>query len=269
LHSLLERVAEFIFSYGRLEEEEFDALQRFAAQVQPFLMEFLELTIDDDNIVRQRKKLLLEELGYEHHDAYKGYFSNMGYHLNGMRTVVEVHQADDEPGESSVAEVSEDDDDDENVSVRHMLAPYLRHIRNNGLCLGLPTENFYPVRGEDVREIQALCAGCGQRGACGEVAVLSGEKFGFWGGLSERTRRRIRIELSLTKRAEHIAALPVDHEIRECLRKTVERSSDLSFGFGEPGRPTGEMASRKVRLTSLLVEVQKEFNELFEPRPVA
>lgn len=29
------------------------------------------------------------------------------------------------------------------------------------------------------------------------------------------------------------------------------------------------MASKKVRLTSLLVEVQKEFNELFEPRPVA
>jgi WhiB family redox-sensing transcriptional regulator len=36
---------------------------------------------------------------------------------------------------------------------------------------------------------------------CLEYALANGEKFGIWGGLSERARRRIRRQRALTRRA--------------------------------------------------------------------
>ena len=37
-----------------------------------------------------------------------------------------------------------------------------------------------------------VCRGCEVRHDCLEFALQNGEKFGIWGGLSERERRRIR-----------------------------------------------------------------------------
>ena len=37
-----------------------------------------------------------------------------------------------------------------------------------------------------------MCRGCEVRHDCLEFALQNGEKFGIWGGLSERERRRIR-----------------------------------------------------------------------------
>jgi WhiB family redox-sensing transcriptional regulator len=37
-----------------------------------------------------------------------------------------------------------------------------------------------------------VCRGCVVRNECLEYALVNGEKFGIWGGLSERERRRLR-----------------------------------------------------------------------------
>lgn len=59
-------------------------------------------------------------------------------------------------------------------------------------CAGVDPELFFPGRGESTREARAICAGCEVRATCLEHALDAGEKFGIWGGKSERERRRIR-----------------------------------------------------------------------------
>ena len=61
-----------------------------------------------------------------------------------------------------------------------------------GNCVRVDPDLFFPERGESTREAKAVCRGCVVREACLEYALANGEKFGIWGGLSERERRRIR-----------------------------------------------------------------------------
>ena len=64
-------------------------------------------------------------------------------------------------------------------------------------CLGVDPDLFFPERGASTREAKAVCRGCVVREDCLEYALLNGEKFGIWGGLSERERRRIRRQRAL------------------------------------------------------------------------
>ena len=59
-------------------------------------------------------------------------------------------------------------------------------------CLGVDPDLFVPERGASTREAKEVCKGCIVRGECLEYALANGEKFGIWGGLSERERRRLR-----------------------------------------------------------------------------
>jgi WhiB family redox-sensing transcriptional regulator len=59
-------------------------------------------------------------------------------------------------------------------------------------CLGVDPDLFFPERGASTREAKEVCRGCVVRLDCLEFALVNGEKFGIWGGLSERERRRLR-----------------------------------------------------------------------------
>lgn len=59
-------------------------------------------------------------------------------------------------------------------------------------CLGVDPDLFFPERGASTKEAKAVCQGCVVREECLEYALANGEKFGIWGGMSERERRRIR-----------------------------------------------------------------------------
>ena len=59
-------------------------------------------------------------------------------------------------------------------------------------CLCVDPDLFFPERGASTREAKEVCKGCVVRGECLEYALANGEKFGIWGGLSERERRRLR-----------------------------------------------------------------------------
>ncbi len=72
-------------------------------------------------------------------------------------------------------------------------------------CLGVDPDLFFPERGASTREAKEVCRGCVVRIDCLEYALANGEKFGIWGGMSERERRRIRRQRSL----EREAGLPV------------------------------------------------------------
>src|SRR5688572_17051637 len=68
-------------------------------------------------------------------------------------------------------------------------------------CMGVDPDLFFPERGQSTREAKEVCRGCVVREDCVEYALANGEKFGIWGGMSERERRRLRRARALARRA--------------------------------------------------------------------
>ena len=64
--------------------------------------------------------------------------------------------------------------------------------RKDAACRDTDPDLFFPERGASTREAKEVCRGCVVRENCLEYALANGEKFGIWGGLSERERRRLR-----------------------------------------------------------------------------
>ena len=67
--------------------------------------------------------------------------------------------------------------------------------------MGVDPDLFFPERGASTREAKEVCRGCVVREDCLEYALANGEKFGIWGGLSERERRRLRRQRAMQRRA--------------------------------------------------------------------
>ena len=61
-------------------------------------------------------------------------------------------------------------------------------------CTGANANLFFPERGASTRKAKSICRECSVRPECLEFAISTGEKFGIWGGMSERERRRVRKE---------------------------------------------------------------------------
>lgn len=59
-------------------------------------------------------------------------------------------------------------------------------------CKGADPDLFFPERGASTRAAKAICRECTVRTDCLEFAITSSEKFGIWGAMSERERRKIR-----------------------------------------------------------------------------
>jgi WhiB family transcriptional regulator, redox-sensing transcriptional regulator len=58
-------------------------------------------------------------------------------------------------------------------------------------CRGVDPDLFFPDRGGDVDRAKAICADCPVRDDCLDYALRWRIRFGIWGGLSERSRRRL------------------------------------------------------------------------------
>ena len=73
-------------------------------------------------------------------------------------------------------------------------------------CMGVDPDLFFPERGASTREAKEVCRGCVVREDCLEYALANGEKFGIWGGMSERERRRLRRARAMQRRAAMVSA---------------------------------------------------------------
>ena len=60
------------------------------------------------------------------------------------------------------------------------------------LCAQTDPEAFFPEKGGSTREAKRVCQSCEVRQECLEYALGNDERFGIWGGLSERERRRLK-----------------------------------------------------------------------------
>jgi WhiB family redox-sensing transcriptional regulator len=75
-----------------------------------------------------------------------------------------------------------------------------RRWQERANCLGVDPDLFFPERGASTREAKSVCGSCEVRAECLEYALDHAEKFGIWGGLSERERRRLRRQRALARR---------------------------------------------------------------------
>ena len=64
--------------------------------------------------------------------------------------------------------------------------------RLDAACRDLDTAIFFPETEEAVAAAKAVCATCPVREACLEVALITRQDDGVWGGLDENERRRAR-----------------------------------------------------------------------------
>ena len=64
--------------------------------------------------------------------------------------------------------------------------------QEDALCAQTDPEAFFPEKGGSTRDAKRICAQCTVRAECLEYALKNDERFGIWGGLSERERRRMR-----------------------------------------------------------------------------
>src|ERR671923_144147 len=64
--------------------------------------------------------------------------------------------------------------------------------QERALCAQTDPEAFFPEKGGSTREAKKVCRSCEVRAECLEYALEHDERFGIWGGLSERERRRLK-----------------------------------------------------------------------------
>lgn len=71
---------------------------------------------------------------------------------------------------------------------------------DEGLCRGQGARSdrvFFPERGGSTREAKTMCRQCPVQPQCLNYALRTNQKFGIWGGTTERERNTMRRKLRL------------------------------------------------------------------------
>jgi WhiB family redox-sensing transcriptional regulator len=68
--------------------------------------------------------------------------------------------------------------------------PWMDHA----LCAETDPEAFFPEKGCSTRPAKEVCRSCPVTAECLEYSLRTDQRFGIWGGKSERERRKIRAE---------------------------------------------------------------------------
>lgn len=63
--------------------------------------------------------------------------------------------------------------------------------QEDALCAQTDPEAFFPEKGGSTRDAKKVCAECPVAQQCLDYALDNDERFGIWGGMSERERRKI------------------------------------------------------------------------------
>nr|WP_211116335.1 WhiB family transcriptional regulator [Glycomyces buryatensis] len=133
---------------------------------------------------------------------------------------------------------------------RDYLADLLGNVpewQARALCAQTDPEAFFPEKGGSTRDAKRICARCEVKENCLQYALEHDERFGIWGGLSERERRKIK------------------RQAREAARRRTERLMPVVVCLPAPMinpelEPQFALASEPMPVGSVLVD------DLVEPR---
>lgn len=60
--------------------------------------------------------------------------------------------------------------------------------QERGACRGIDPEIFFPISDEDAWRAKEICAGCPVRTDCLAFSLQNRERYGVWGGVTEKER---------------------------------------------------------------------------------
>lgn len=82
----------------------------------------------------------------------------------------------------------------------------LAQIHASAACAGTDPFLFYPPTGarSAARAAKRVCMGCPVQARCLRYALTHRERFGVWGGLSERERRELKRQISAGRSIEPV-----------------------------------------------------------------
>ena len=80
----------------------------------------------------------------------------------------------------------------EGLSFDSLFSAVEQEWQDQALCAQTDPDAFFPEKGGSTREAKRICKACSVRDECLEYALAHDERFGIWGGLSERERRRLK-----------------------------------------------------------------------------
>jgi len=101
--------------------------------------------------------------------------------VEGVVVMDEDRVEDDARAELSLLDLAGQDSDEAELT-----------WQERALCAQTDPEAFFPEKGGSTREAKKVCVSCEVRAECLEYALENDERFGIWGGLSERERRKLK-----------------------------------------------------------------------------
>jgi WhiB family redox-sensing transcriptional regulator len=97
----------------------------------------------------------------------------------------------------------------------------------DALCAQIAPEMFFPEKGANVRVAKGICGSCDVKDECLDYALQNNERFGVWGGKSERQRRAIakrNAEKEAVSRAAYFEALRNQRIAAHIAKKASEQT---------------------------------------------
>jgi WhiB family redox-sensing transcriptional regulator len=111
--------------------------------------------------------------------------------------------------------------------------------QERALCADTSFDLFFPERGESTWPAKRVCVDCPVRNQCLDFALDHMEKFGIWGGHSERERRRLR---RLHLRSHDLGVFTDEKDERIRAIKTKQHDTGKTIRVVPAGMDTGEVA---------------------------
>lgn len=111
------------------------------------------------------------------------------------------------------------------------------------VCAQIGSDYWYPEKGCGSNKAKEVCAACPVRSECLEYALDNGERFGVWGGKSERERRRLGNRRHCRECDGLIAADAstaeryCSDECRRVSRRKAEAECEKAYGCIQCGTP--------------------------------
>ena len=81
------------------------------------------------------------------------------------------------------------------MTLEELFGAVEKEWQDQALCAQTDPDAFFPDKGGSTREAKRICKACGVRDECLEYALEHDERFGIWGGLSDRERRRLKKQI--------------------------------------------------------------------------
>lgn len=107
---------------------------------------------------------------------------------------------------------------------------------DESICSETDPDAFFPEKGGSTREAKRICQGCPVRAECLEYALRTDQRFGIWGGFSERERRALKRGVpveALIRRVRNERGHGFNCHCEECQQDREERNRQPA----EPVKP--------------------------------